>query len=202
MQLWKIRWIGKLLAFMNYLSLNFHLFRRENWSGWQKFVWVIQLFGSNFLIVLGIYSKLHKLIRPSPRSSLVGGQAALIFVWLSGRLQFRAPPLSFKISISPSYLLKHSIDSSAYASSFCQSSQYNTSPCFWMVKYFLFKGSFTYVMITNAWNEKAEAEEEMRLKWLEENGNVRNYWGNKERVHKNYIEKNSRKFEFCFLLMV
>ena len=52
-----------------------------------------------------------------------------------------------------------------------------------MVKYFLFKGSFTYVMITNAWNEKAEAEEEMRLKWLEENGNVRNYWGNKERVH-------------------
>ena len=58
-----------------------------------------------------------------------------------------------------------------------------------MVKYFLFKGSFTYVMITNAWNEKAEAEEEMRLKWLEENGNVRNYWGNKERVHKNYIEK-------------
>ena len=64
---------------MNYLSLNFYLFRRENWSGWQKFVWVIQLFGSNFLIVLGIYSKLHKLIRPSPRSSLVGGQAALIF---------------------------------------------------------------------------------------------------------------------------
>ena len=117
-------------SLMNYLSLNFHLFRRENWSGWQKFVWVIQLFGSNFLIVLGIYSKLHKLIRPSPKSSLVGGQAALIYVCLSGRLQFRAPPLSFKISVSPSYLLKHSIDSSAYSSSFCQSSQYNTSPCF------------------------------------------------------------------------
>ena len=30
-------------------------------------------------------------------------------------------------------------------------------------------------MITNAWNEKAEAENEMKLQWLSEHGNVRNY---------------------------
>ena len=28
-------------------------------------------------------------------------------------------------------------------------------------------------MITNAWNEKAEAEDEMKLQWLAEHGNVR-----------------------------
>ena len=29
-------------------------------------------------------------------------------------------------------------------------------------------------MITNAWNEKAEAEEKMQLQWLSEHGHVRN----------------------------
>ena len=40
-------------------------------------------------------------------------------------------------------------------------------------------------MITNAWNEKAEAEEKMKLQWLSEHRHVSNVWGNKERVTKN-----------------
>ena len=49
----------------------------------------------------------------------------------------------------------------------------------------MFIGSFSYTMITNAWNEKAEAEEEMKLQWLSEHGHVRNVWVIKERVTKN-----------------
>ena len=49
-------------------------------------------------------------------------------------------------------------------------------------------------MITDAWNVKAEAEEEMKLQWLSEHGHVRNVWGKKERVTKNNRGKNSEIF--------
>ena len=49
-------------------------------------------------------------------------------------------------------------------------------------------------MITDAWNVKAEAEEEMKLQWLSEHGHVRNVWGKKERVIKNNRGKNSEIF--------
>ena len=41
---------------------DFHLFRRKDWSLRQKVIWGLQLFLPNFLIVLGIYSKLYKMI--------------------------------------------------------------------------------------------------------------------------------------------
>ena len=31
--------------------------RREDWSWWQTFVWVLELFGLNFVIIVLIYSK-------------------------------------------------------------------------------------------------------------------------------------------------
>ena len=37
---------------------------------------------------------------------------------------------------------------------------------------YLYSASFTYTMLTDAWNEKKEAEEEMKLNWLVENGYV------------------------------
>ena len=37
---------------------------------------------------------------------------------------------------------------------------------------YLYTASFTYTMLTNAWNEKREAEEDMKLVWLKENGYV------------------------------
>ena len=49
-------------------------------------------------------------------------------------------------------------------------------------------------MITDAWNVKAEAEEEMKLQWLSEHGQVRNVWGNKERVTKNNRGKKNGDF--------
>ena len=65
--------------------------------------------------------------------------------------------------------------------------------CFCIFKYF-FIGSFSYAMITDAWNVKAEAEEEMKLQWLSEHGHVRNVWGNKERVTKNNRGKKNGDF--------
>ena len=63
--------------------------------------------------------------------------------------------------------------SSKNTSSFCQSSQYSTLILNNQISTFCL-ASFSYSMITNAWNEKAEAENEMKLQWLEEHGNVRN----------------------------
>ena len=37
---------------------------------------------------------------------------------------------------------------------------------------YLYTASFTYTMLTDAWNEKREAEEDMKLVWLKENGYV------------------------------
>ena len=44
-------------------------------------------------------------------------------------------------------------------------------------------------MITNAWNEKAEAEEEMKLQWLSEHGHVRNDWVERKGLLKTIEEK-------------
>ena len=46
-------------------------------------------------------------------------------------------------------------------------------------------------MITNAWNEKAEAENEMKLQWLSEHGNVRNQEGKR----KGFIKPIERQEE-------
>ena len=51
---------------------------------------------------------------------------------------------------------------------------HNASPYFCMLKHFLFEGSFSYTMIINAWNEKAEIENRMKIQWLPEHGHVRN----------------------------
>ena len=46
-------------------------------------------------------------------------------------------------------------------------------------------------MITNAWNEKAEKEEKMKLQWLSEHGHVRNVWYNKRKGFiKTIVERN------------
>ena len=61
------KWMNRQAFWLlNDLFLNFHLFRRKDWSVMQKFVWGLQLFLPNFLIVLGIYSKLNIIGQPYP----------------------------------------------------------------------------------------------------------------------------------------